>query len=493
MKSLSSKKLAGQARMMVLFCPMAAACSVAGGNTGKPVNVVYILADDMGYADLSCTGQTHFSTPNIDRLASEGILFTSHYAGCPVSAPSRSCLMTGLNTGHTPIRGNKEIRPEGQLPLPQGCYTLAQMFKDAGYVTGAFGKWGLGFPGSEGTPGKMGFDSFFGYNCQRESHRYYPTHLWDNDSRYEIPANEAGGRGVYAPDIIQKRILDFIRTNRDVPFFAYLAYTLPHAELLVPDDDTFRQYSGMFEERPFKGSDYGPVTDPAGYTSQDEPYATFAAMMTRLDAYVGEVAALLDELGIAGRTLVCFTSDNGPHREGGANPDYFRSYGDFRGVKRDLYEGGIRLPLVARLPGKIKAGSVTDEKAAMWDMFPTFAQIAGADVSGLDLDGVSLVPTLFGRPSQQRHHDVLYWEFHENGGTAAVRRGDWKLIVSGLNGRYAHLGEEGFPGIRYELYNIAEDIHEDNNLAGAHPEIVREFVGIIQSTHVPNTDFLFDK
>jgi len=460
-------------------------------NKQKPLNVIYILADDMGYADLSCTGQMRFSTPNIDRLAADGMLFTQHYAGCPVSAPSRSCLMTGLNTGHTPIRGNKEIQPEGQQPLPAGTYTLAQMFKDAGYSTGAFGKWGLGFPCSEGAPEKMGIDRFFGYNCQRESHRYYPTHLWDNTVRYEIPENAGGACGKYAPDIIQEEIIGFIKDNKDKPFFAYLAYTLPHAELLVPEDETLSQYRGKFEERPYTGLDYAEVTEPAGYCSQDEPYATFAAMMTRLDAYVGQVVDLVEELGIAGRTLIVFTSDNGPHREGGANPDYFRSYGDFRGVKRDLYEGGIRLPMIAYLPGKIKAGSTSSEMTAMWDMFPTFAELAGADVSGRGLDGISVLPTLFGNGTAQEHHDELYWEFHENGGTIAVRKGEWKMIVFGVNGRYEHLGEPGFPGLRYELYNIPKDIHEDFDLSAEHPELVEELIKDIRETHEKNGLFPF--
>jgi len=460
------------------------------GQQDQPLNVIYILADDMGYADLSCTGQTHFRTPNIDRLASEGMLFTGHYAGCAVSAPSRSCLMTGLHTGHTPIRGNMEIEPEGQQPLPEGTYTLAKMFKEAGYATGAFGKWGLGYPGSEGAPEKMGVDRFFGYNCQRESHRYYPTHLWDNARRLDIEENAEGACGKYAPDMIQARALDFIRENSGRPFFTYLAYTLPHAELLVPDDGNLRQFQGKFEEKPYKGLDYAKETVPAGYCSQDEPYATFAAMMTRLDGYVGEVLGLLDELGIADRTLVVFTSDNGPHREGGANPDYFRSYGEFRGVKRDLYEGGIRLPMIARLPGTVEAGSSSGELATMWDMFPTFAEIAGVDVSGKGLDGVSLVPTLTGK-GRQIHHDRLYWEFHENGGTIALRKGEWKLIVFGVNGRFDHLGETGYPGLRYELYHIPEDVHEDRDVSAEHPDIVQELIRDIRSFHVPNPDFMF--
>jgi len=467
-----------------------AACSADTGVDRTPLNVIYILADDMGYADLSCTGQTHFTTPNIDRLASEGMLFTSHYAGCPVSAPSRSALMTGLNTGHTPIRGNMEVEPEGQQPLPADSYTLAKMFKEAGYATGAFGKWGLGFPGSEGAPEKMGFDRFFGYNCQRESHRYYPAHLWDNAARLDIPENAEGACGKYAPDLIQAQALDFIRHNCGRPFFTYLAYTLPHAELLVPDDADFQQFQGKFSERPFVGLDYSKNTVPAGYCSQDEPYATFAAMMTRLDNYVGQVVKLLDELGIADRTLIVFTSDNGPHREGGANPDYFRSYGQFRGVKRDLYEGGIRLPMIVRLPGTIRAGSTSDEMTTMWDMLPTFADVAKVDVSEKDLDGISILPTLTGKGSQA-HHDELYWEFHENGGTIAVRKGEWKLIVFGVNGRYEHLGKADSPGLRYELYNIPRDIHEDHDLSAEHPEIVQELIRDIKATHTENDNFRF--
>jgi len=469
---------------------LAAGCVSQGEAGDRPLNVIYILADDMGYADLSCTGQTHFPTPNIDGLASQGMLFTGHYAGCPVSAPSRSALMTGLNTGHTPVRGNKEIQPEGQQPLPEGTYTLAKMFKEAGYTTGAFGKWGLGFPGSEGAPEKMGFDRFFGYNCQRESHRYYPTHLWDNARRLDIAENAGGACGKYAPDMIQAEALDFIRQHKDGPFFTYLAYTLPHAELLVPEDDDFKQFQGKFEERPYTGTDYAKVTDPAGYCSQDEPYATFAAMMTRLDNYVGQVVQLVDDLGLADRTLIVFTSDNGPHREGGANPDYFRSYGEFRGVKRDLYEGGIRLPMIARLPGTVKAGSTSTEMATMWDMLPTFAEIAGVDVSDKGLDGISILPTLCGE-EQKAHHEELYWEFHENGGTIAVRKGEWKLIVFGVNGRYDHLGEAGYPGLRYELYNIPKDIHEDHDVSSEHQDMVRQLIQDIKDTHSPNENFMF--
>lgn len=438
------------------------------------MNVVYILADDMGYGDLSLTGQQRFSTPNIDRLAAQGMLFTQHYAGCAVSAPSRSSLMTGQHTGHTPIRGNRE-RPdgEGQEPLPAGTYTMARMFAQAGYATGAFGKWGLGYPGSVGAPEQMGFDRFFGYNCQRQSHRYYPTHLWDTGRKVPLEANAAGACGAYAPDLIQEQALAFIRENRGRPFFLYLPYTLPHAELIAPQDSLLLQFRGAFEEQPYRGIDYAAETLPEGYCSQQEPYAAFAAMMTRLDRYVGEVMEELDRQGIADRTWVIFTSDNGPHREGGANPDYFRSYGELRGIKRDLYEGGIRLPMIVRLPGRVAAGVENRCVAAMWDMLPTFAQIAGATIpDSVQLDGISLIPTLTGDDSSQPQHDYLYWEFHEGGETAAVRKGDWKGVIFGTGDR-----------ARCELYDLAADPGERCDLAGSRPQIAEQLLRIAREAH----------
>lgn len=465
------------------------AAIVASGCNETPapqrMNVIYILADDMGYADLSCTGQKLFSTPNIDRLAAEGMLFTGHYAGCAVSAPSRSCLMTGQHTGHTWIRGNKERKDgEGQAPLPAGTYTIARMFRDAGYATGAFGKWGLGYPGSEGTPERMGFDRFFGYNCQREAHRYYPTHLWDNDRKIVLEKNATGGRGEYAPDLIQSEALKFIRENRAEPFFLFLPYTLPHAEIVAPEDEIIQRFRGKFQEKPFIGDDYGSETNPMGYCSQEEPYAAFAAMMTRLDLYVGQVVETLEELGIADRTLVVFTSDNGPHREGGANPDYFDSYGDLRGVKRDLYEGGIRLPMVAWAPGTVPAGMKNDRLVAMWDMLPTFAEIAGAQIpDSVRLDGISLVPTLRGQDAEQKDHPYLYWEFHERGGKIAVRMGKWKGIIQNFT-RDAEA--------QYELYDLSADIHEDHDVATEHPEIVERIRQIVREARTESPIFKFN-
>lgn len=289
------------------------------------MNVIYILADDLGYGDIGCYGQQKIKTPNIDRMAQEGMLFTQHYAGCTVSAPSRCSLMTGLHTGHSQIRGNMEIKPEGQQPMAADTYTLGKLMKSAGYTTGIFGKWGLGYPGSSSVPSNMGFDEFFGYNCQRQAHSYYPDHLWHNNDTVFLHENDNEGRQVYSQDLIHEQALKFIRDNKDKPFYAMLTYTLPHAELNLPHDSIYRMYENAFEEVPYDGK--------MGYHPSEKPYASFAAMVSRLDKYVGDVMAELKELGLDKNTIVIFTSDNGPHREGGANPDYFLSYGPLKGVK----------------------------------------------------------------------------------------------------------------------------------------------------------------
>ena len=456
-------------------------------NRPKDLNVIYILADDLGYGDLGCYGQTKIHTPNIDRLAAEGMLFTQHYAGCTVSAPSRSALMTGQHTGHTPIRGNKggtgDDGVEGQHPIPADTYTLGKMFRQAGYVTGTFGKWGLGSPGSEGDPTYQGFDEFFGYNCQALAHKYYPTHLWHNREKILLDGNDLAHTAQYSHDIIQERTLDFIRRNKERKFFAFLAYTLPHAELLVPEDEIIEAYRGRFEEKPYaaKSGDYSPEgKHPIHYCSQPEPRTSFAAMVTRLDRYVGEETELIDSLGLRKRTIIIFTSDNGPHREGGADPDFFGSYGPLRGIKRDMYEGGIRVPMIARCPGLIAEGTRTDFVSAFWDVLPTFADMAGAEVPA-NVDGISMLPTLFGEKGQQEH-EYLYWEFHENGGKTAVRTGNWKGIR--LN-----VGKD--PEGPIELYDLSTDIHEDRNVADEHPEIVREIAEIMRTARIPSPLFNF--
>lgn len=329
--------------------PLAQAGGMAPGkgkSASKP-NIIYILADDLGYGDVGCYGQKLIKTPNLDRLASEGIMFTRHYAGCPVSAPSRASLMTGLHTGHTYIRGNKEARPEGQEPMNAASVTIAEVLKQKGYVTGAFGKWGLGMAHTDGGPNKQGFDEFFGFLCQRYAHRYYPAYLWHNDQKYPLAGNDWSKKETYAPDVIQEKTLEFIKAHKDTNFFLYVPSIMPHAELIAPDDKYLAMYKGKFEETPWTGkggraaNDYGQEGfDIGGYAPQATPKAVFAAMVTRLDAHVGEILQLIKKLGIENNTLVIFSSDNGPHQEAGADPDFFNSNGGFKGYKRDLYEGG---------------------------------------------------------------------------------------------------------------------------------------------------------
>lgn len=448
-------------------------------NADRP-NIVYIIADDLGYGDLGCYGQQLIQTPHIDRLAQEGILFTQHYAGCTVSAPSRSCLMTGQHTGHTFIRGNKEHRPEGQYPLPENTYTIGKMLQAGGYVTGCFGKWGLGYPGSEGAPEKQGFDEFFGYNCQRLAHNYYPYHLWHNQDTIFLKGNEGIQKNDYAQDIIHREAIRFIRNNKDKPFFALLTYILPHAELTNPDDSIAAMYDQKFPEKPYKGVDSGSNYKDGGYASTSHPKADFAAMITRFDAYVGEVVSLLKELGLEKNTMVMITSDNGPHREGGADPDYFQSYGPLRGVKRDLYEGGIRVPFVAWYPGKIAAGSRSDHISAFWDVMPTLAELTGTKAAE-DTDGISFLPALLGKGAQPVH-EYLYWEFHERGGKTAVRKGDWKAVRLQINQPEK---------TRTELYDLSKDLHEDHDVSAQYPEIVDELNQIMQDARTDSEIFRF--
>ncbi len=443
-------------------------------------NIIYILADDLGYGDFGCYGQQMIQTPNIDRLAREGMLFTQHYAGCTVSAPSRSSLMTGQHTGHTPIRGNKEHKPEGQYPLPENTYTIAKMLKAGGYTTGCFGKWGLGYPGSEGAPEKQGFDEFFGYNCQRLAHNYYPYYLWHNQDTVWLKGNEGTQKGDYAQDIIHAEAVKFIRENKSKPFFALLTYVLPHAELVNPEDSIAAIYHQKFPENPYKGIDDGPDYKNGGYGSTSHPKADFAAMISRFDAYVGDVVALLKEMGMDKNTIIMVTSDNGPHREGGADPDFFDSYGPLRGVKRDLYEGGIRVPFIAWYPEKIKAGSTSDHISAFWDVMPTLAELTGTKAAE-NTDGISFLPVLYGK-NNPKQHEYLYWEFHEPGGKLAVRKGNWKAVR--LNVTKPDL-------IRTELYDLSKDIHEDNDLSAQYPELVAELEKIMENSHVDSDAFNF--
>ena len=467
-----------------LLSAVSVSCQKNQQSSGQP-NIIYILADDLGYGDLGCYGQTIIKTPNIDRLAAEGIRFTRHYSGCTVSAPSRSSLFTGLHTGHAPIRGNNAAiqipeMKEGQYPQPGDTYTIAKMLKEGGYSTGCFGKWGLGFPGSEGAPENQGIDEFFGFNCQALAHNYYPYYLWHNKDTVWLKGNEGSKMGEYAPDIMQQKALKFINDNKDRPFFAYLSYILPHAELVSPEDEIQVLYKDKFPETPYKGVDSGPNYKMGPYISSQQPKADFAAMVTRLDSYVGEIIAELKKLGLDKNTLVVFTSDNGPHREGGADPDFFKSYGPLRGIKRDLYEGGIRVPMIAWFPEKIKGGSVTDHVSAFWDVMPTFAELTGTKAAK-NTDGISFVPTLFSK-SRQKKHDYLYWEFHEQEGKIAVTKGNWKAIWLNVSNPEKTI---------VELYDLSKDIHEDNNVAQQHPEIVKELGGVVRIARVDSEAFPF--
>ncbi len=459
----------------IITTPLAIAAQQDPNDKRHP-NIVLIVADDLGYGDLSCYGQQKFSTPNIDFLARNGIRFTQAYAGTTVSAPSRACLLTGLHSGHAPVRGNIEVRPEGQFPLPSGLPNIFTLLRQAGYVTGAFGKWGLGAPGTSGDPTRQGVDKFFGYNCQLLAHNYYPDHLWDDSTRFPLPENDNGSYGTYAQDLIQQQALKFIRSHKDSTFFLFIPYVLPHAELIVPEDSIIQRFRGTFPETPYHGCDSGPYFRKGGYSSQSHPRATFAAMVSRLDAYVGQVVNELSSLGLLDNTLVIFTSDNGPHREGGADPDFFDSNSIFRGYKRDLYEGGIRIPFIAFWRGTISPRT-TDHVCTFWDIFPTLAELTGTQTS--PSDGISFLPSLTGH-GQQHRHSYLYFEFHEEGGKQAVRKGDWKLI---------HLNASAPNGGSWELYNLADDPSESDNLIDSHSQKAAALKRLMLDAHAPDSQW----
>ncbi|NLC49943.1 MAG: arylsulfatase [Bacteroidales bacterium] len=456
---------------LMLCCAPLYACNTAPKEQPQKPNVIYILADDLGYGDIEPYGQEIIKTPHLTQMTSEGMLFTQHYAGSTVSAPSRGSVMTGLHTGHSQIRGNKEIEPEGQQPMEGDTYTIGKMMKEQGYTTGIFGKWGLGYPESPSIPKKMGFDEFYGYNCQRQAHSYYPEHLWKNEEKIILEDNLNGGRKTYSQDLIHQEGLQFIRNNKDKPFFAMLTYSLPHAELNLPHDSIYHIYEDMFEETPYS---------EGGYHDSEKPRASFAAMVSLLDKYVGEVIQELKDLGIDDNTIVIFTSDNGPHMEGGADPDFFNSNGPLRGFKRDLYEGGIRVPMIVRYPNHIKAGSTTNHISAFWDLMPTLADLTNIELPANEVtDGISFLPTLLNKDTQKEHKN-LYWEFHEGGGRLALLEGDWKMVI--LNAK----SEE-----QVELYNLSDDLGETNNLVDANPEITKEMYDKLKSIRVESDIFPF--
>ena len=464
---------------ILVFATMCLAVSVQA--TEHP-NVIYILADDLGYGDLSCYGQTHFETPNIDALAKQGMKFTRHYSGSTVCAPSRCALMTGKHVGHAVVRGNSEFMPEGQQPMPADTETMAHVLQEAGYTTGLFGKWGLGAPGSVSEPLKMGFDRFYGYNCQRQAHHYYPYFLWNDDRRDMLWGNFGTETQEYAPDLIQNQTLNFIEVNKDKPFFCFYAMVQPHAEMFAPEDKMAKYRGKFLPERSYKGTDSGPKYRKSAYGSQPEAHAAFAAMVEVLDDDVGELVAKVNELGIADNTLIMFTSDNGPHQEGGHDPAYFNSNGSQRGFKRDLYEGGIHVPMIAMWPGHIPAGTQTDHLSAFWDVLPTIAELAGQSVPE-SIDGISFVPTLLDKPGQ-KEHDYLYWEFHEKKGRVAMRQGNWKAV------RYNVAVDPDSP---LELFDLSSDPGETKNVADQFPEVVAKMNAQIKNartaSNVPDYNF----
>ena len=483
--------------------------SANGQKKDSKPNIIFILCDDMGYGDLGCYGQPFIRTPHIDAMASEGMRFTQAYAGSPVSAPSRASFMTGQHTGHCEVRGNKEYWGNspiimygnnkeysvvGQHPYDPDHVILPEIMKDNGYTTGMFGKWAGGYEGSCSTPDKRGIDEYYGYICQFQAHLYYPNFLnryskalgdtgvvrivMDENIKYPMYGPEYQKRSQYSADMIHEKAMEWLdQQDTKQPFFGIFTYTLPHAELVQPEDSILNEYKAKFDpDKVYKGS------EGSRYNAITHTHAQFAAMITRLDYYVGEVLKKLKEKGLDENTLVIFSSDNGPHEEGGADPTFFGRDGKLRGLKRQCYEGGIRIPFIARWPGHVPAGTVNDHICAFYDLMPTFCEIIGEKNyvkkytnknKEVDyFDGISFAPTLLGK-KKQKEHDFLYWEFNETN-QIGVRMGDWKIVV-----------KKGVPF----LYNLATDIHEDNNVADQHPEIVEKMKTIIFAQHTPNPYF----
>lgn len=456
--------------------------SFAQKESARP-NIIYILADDLGYGDIGCYGQKYIKTPNIDRLAAEGILFTQHYSGAPVSAPARCCLITGKHTGHAYVRDNRELKDSlayntGQTPLPDETVTVSEMLKKSGYTTAIIGKWGLGSLASSGAPNKQGFDFFYGYADQVHAHNHYPDFLWRNDKQEFIPGNVPSVhpkidktqtvdnqeyKKYMGPqcslDLIADEAVKFIGENRNRPFFLYLAFVVPHKALQVPEE-SLEMYKGVFDEEPYDGK--------MGYTPHPRPLSAYAAMITRLDSKVGVILHTLKELGMDENTIIMFSSDNGPAGGGGLNPRFFNSSGGLRGMKGQVYEGGIREPFVARWPGKIDPGKKTGHVSAQYDLMATLAELTGQKPA--ETDGISFLPTLLGQPERQQQHDYLYWEFASGGGQYAVRAGNWKGVRSNVKRNSS---------AKWEIYNLADDRAETNDVSAKYPELVKKFEEIV--------------
>jgi arylsulfatase A-like enzyme len=417
----------------------------------KP-NIIFILSDDVAQGDLGCYGQKLIQTPNIDRMAREGTRTTQAYCGTTVCAPSRVALMTGVHMGHSPIRANREIGKEGQMPLPAGTFTVAQLLKSAGYTTACIGKWGMGMFDTTGSPLKLGFDHFYGYNCQRHAHSYFPKFLYNDDQRFELPGNDGNekitGKGaIYAQDLIADETLKFVRENKARPFFLYYSVTLPHGAFQINDQ-------GIYKDRPWT-----------------EEQKNYAAMVTRLDTDTGRLLALLKELGLDERTLVIFSGDNGSSfaPDSALGKLFEQAANGLRGYKRELYEGGLRNAGIIRWPGTVPAGRVGDEPWTFWDFLPTCAEITGAKIPvGVRVDGLSLVSFFKGGPAPQREY--FYWELHEGVSLQAVRWGDWKAVRNG-------------PSKPIEIYDLKTDAAESKNLAAEKPELVAKAESLMKAAH----------
>jgi arylsulfatase A-like enzyme len=483
----------------------ARACCL-GATTAEPAhasrpNVIFVLADDLGYGDLGCYGQQKIRTPHIDLLAEEGMRFTQHYSGSPVCAPSRCVLMTGLHPGHAVIRDNRDHGPEGNFPLPAGTNTLPRLLGRQGYATGAFGKWGLGSPDTDGNPLAQGFGRFYGYNCQRLAHNYYPTYLWDDarkvtlhnpafpahdkfrpDENPNDPKSYARFQGnQYSPDLIAQQARAFLKANKDRPFFLYWPTTVPHLALQVPDD-SLREYEGLWDDPPYTGG--------RDYLPHFKPRAAYAAMITRMDREIGRMMDLLRDLGLERDTIVVFTSDNGPlfDKYGGTDCEFFNSHGGLRGRKGSLYEGGFRIPCVVRWSGKVRPGSVSDRVTGFEDWMPTLLDLTGLEASTPPkLDGISFAPTLLGGTQAER--PFLYREFSDDGGQQSIRVSNWKAIRTNLMPRGKLKSGAAGVVVKTELYDLSHDPAESHDLAAGHPELLAKLEPLMRQQHVPSKDF----
>ncbi|MEN5056756.1 arylsulfatase [Sphingobacterium kitahiroshimense] len=456
----------------------------------KP-NIIYIYADDLGYGEIEPYGQQKIKTPNLLKLAEKGMTFTQHYASTPVCAPSRAMLMTGKHGGHAYIRGNYELGgfPDslegGQMPLPEGTLTIPKMLKQIGYRTAMAGKWGLGMNNTPGSPLRQGFDYYISVLDQKQAHNFYPTHLWENDVRLTLnnpvmdvhkALNPATATDAdfdyyigkeYATDIMAEKALKFISENKEQPFFLYLPFTQPHVSLQAPQE-YIDMYKGVFDEKPYYGQQ--------GYASTKYPYATYAAMITYLDAQVGKIMNRISDLGLDENTIIMFSSDNGTTFNGGVNPKFFRSVGDLRGLKMDVFEGGIRVPFIASWPGNISAGVKSDFASAQYDIMATIAAVTGQKIE--NTDGISLLPTLLGKTDEQQDHDFLYWEYPENGGQIAIRLGKWKAVKLDVR-------KKGYSRTPWMIFDLENDRKEEHDLAAQHPELIKKFDTIVDHQHQP--------